>query len=154
MKIFCDTNIVLEFLQQRTFAEQVKTILINALKNGDELFISFGSFYTITYLTERYLKNDQSLSKEDRLGRLRYILNGVLSVFKFGYQYAGSICDGVNDLLFDDLEDSYQAHVAEDTGCDVLLTINDKHFSRFDSNSSMKVLTPQSFMDSFLENMI
>ncbi len=62
MKIFCDTNIVLEFLQQRTFAEQVKTILINALKNGDELFISFGSFYTITYLTERYLKNDQSLS--------------------------------------------------------------------------------------------
>ena len=149
MKIFCDTNIVMEFLQQRMFAEQVKSILTNALNNGDDLFISYGSFYTITYLTERYLKNDHSLSKEDRINRLRYILNGVLSTFKFGYHYEGCMNDGVNDFLFDDLEDSYQAHVAEGTGCDVLLTINDKHFSQFADISSVRVLTPQAFINSF-----
>ena len=56
MIIFCDTNIVLEYLQQRQYASQVEQILHNALQNGDQLFISIGSFYTITYLTERYLK--------------------------------------------------------------------------------------------------
>lgn len=43
--------------------------------------ISEGSFYTITYLTERYLKRDQDLSKEERIEKLRCILDSVLSMF-------------------------------------------------------------------------
>lgn len=152
MTIFCDTNIVMEFLQQRTFAPQVGQILSNAVQNGDDLFISFGSFYTITYLTEKYLKTDPSLSKEDRIARLRFILNGVLGTFKLADQFTGSINDGVNDLLFDDLEDSYQAHVAKDMGCDVLLTINDRHFMHFAESSTIKVFTPQTFVEEYLHN--
>ena len=152
MTIFCDTNIVMEFLQQRTYAPQVGQILSNAIQKGDDLFISFGSFYTITYLTERYLKTDQSLSKDDRIARLRFILNGVLGTFKLADQYAGSISDGVNDLLFDDLEDSYQAHIAKDMGCDILLTINDRHFVHFADNSTIKVYTPQAFVEEYLHN--
>ena len=152
MTIFCDTNIVMEFLQQRTFASQVEKILTQALQIGDDLYISYGSFYTITYLTERYLKNDQSLSKDAKISRLRLILNGVLGTFKLADQQASSICEGVNDQLFDDLEDSYQAHVAEEMGCDVILTINDRHFSRFADSSTVKVMTPQSFIDTYLNN--
>ena len=152
MTIFCDTNIVMEFLQQRTYAPQVGQILSNAIQKGDDLFISFGSFYTITSLTERYLKTDQSLSKDDRIARLRFILNGVLGTFKLADQYAGSISDGVNDLLFDDLEDSYQAHIAKDMGCDILLTINDRHFVHFADNSTIKVYTPQAFVEEYLHN--
>lgn len=150
MNIFCDTNIVMEFLEQRQYAAQIRKILTHSASQGDNLFISFGSFYTITYLTERYLKRDNSLEKNDRISRQRYILNGVLGTFKLADHYSRSITDGVNDLLFDDLEDSYQAHVAEDMGCDVLLTINDKHFSRFASVSSIKVMTPNDFLDKFI----
>ncbi len=45
MTIFCDTNIVMEFLQQRKYAAQVGQILSKASKRGDTLFISYGSFY-------------------------------------------------------------------------------------------------------------
>jgi predicted nucleic-acid-binding protein len=148
MIIFCDTNIVLEYLQQRQYASQVEQILHNALQNGDQLFISIGSFYTITYLTERYLKAEQTLTKEDRLSRLRFILNGVLGTFNLADTLAHSISDGVNDLLFDDLEDSYQAHVSCDLGSDILLTINEKHFDRF--NGSVKVFTPSSYIETYL----
>ena len=58
--------------------------------------------------------------------------------------------DGVNDDLFDDLEDSYQAHVAEGMGCDVFLTINDKHFSRYAASAPLTVVTPVSFIDRYL----
>jgi predicted nucleic acid-binding protein len=150
MNIFCDTNIVLEFLQERKQVEEVRRIIAHAISNGDELFISIGSFYAITYLTEIYLKTDKTLDKSGRIARLRYILNGVLGTFKLAGQHPKSMYDGVNDALFDDLEDSYQAHVAEGMGCDVLLTINDKHFSRYAASAPLTVVTPVSFIDRYL----
>lgn len=61
MTIFCDTNIVLEFLQERKLVDEVRRIIAHAISNGDDLFISFGSFYTITYLTEIYFSLRLSL---------------------------------------------------------------------------------------------
>ena len=150
MIIFCDTNIVMEYLQQRQYAAQVERILNHAMREGDTLVISVGSFYTITYLTERYLKADQSLSKQDRISQLRYILNGVLGTFKLADQLTQSIKEGVNDPLFDDLEDSYQAHVSSDMGCDILLTINEKHFAHFSGSFPVKVFTPLSYIETYL----
>ena len=150
MRIFCDTNIVMEFLQERKFFLEVKQILTNAINNGDTLYISYGSFYTITYLTEMYLKADKSLSKEMRINKLRYILNGILNTFFLADQHASSIIAGVNDLNFDDLEDSYQAHIAEHAACDVLLTINEKHFARYSSTANMNILTPVEFIKQYI----
>lgn len=147
MNIFCDTNIIMEILQQRKFAAEVNLILTDAIGKGYGLFISLGSFYTVTYLVERYLKEDKTLSKEERLSRLRYILNGVLDTFKLAGQLPDSIIEGVNDERFDDLEDSYQAHAAEEMGCGVLLTVNEKHFARFNDFSSVQVLTPQQYLE-------
>ena len=81
MIIFCDTNIVLEYLQQRRYFAEVGQIITSALQQGDRLFISTGSFYTITYLTEKYLKNDSTLTPDVRINKLRYILNGILGTF-------------------------------------------------------------------------
>ena len=86
----------MEFLQQRQYAGQVRRIITEAFEQDDDLFISFGSFYTITYLTERYLKADSSLSKEDRLERLRFILNGVLDTFKLCGQFSDSVREASN----------------------------------------------------------
>lgn len=149
MKIFCDTNILLEYIQQRRFAQQVEQVLSFAEKDGHLLYISFGSFYTITYLVERYLK-DEGLDKEARLEKLRMILNGILDLFQFAIPSSISMADGVNDKLFSDLEDSYQAHSAIEQGCDMILTIDLKHFSKFNENGAIEVIDPQTFIDKFL----
>ena len=81
MKIFCDTNILMEYIQQRKLVQEVEQVLSFAEKNGHLLYISFGSFYTITYLVERYLK-DETLDKEARVEKLRTILT--IDVKHFG----------------------------------------------------------------------
>ena len=149
MKIFCDTNIIMEYLQQRSQCELVEKVLISAYKGKHSLYISFGSFYTITYLVERYLKAE-SLSKEERMNKLRAILNDILNTFAFAHQTSHSIESGINDLLFSDLEDSYQGHIAEDSNCDVFITINEKHYSSFAQNSSVEVMTPQQFIEKYV----
>ncbi|MBQ8153893.1 MAG: hypothetical protein IJ069_09495 [Prevotella sp.] len=116
MKIFCDTNILLEYIQQRKYVHEVEQVLKFAVANNHELYISYGSFYTITYLVERYLK-EENLENNIRLEKLRTILNGILDLFQFAIQTPQSIVDGVNDTLFSDLEDSYQAHTAVNESC-------------------------------------
>ena len=113
------------------------------------LYISYGSFYTLTYLVEKYLKHEGQ-EKEVRVAKLREILNGVLDLFQFAGQNGDTMKEGVNDALFSDLEDSYQAHAAEAEGCDVLLTIDINHFSAFEGASALSVLTPQQFVDTYI----
>jgi len=151
MRIFCDTNIILEFLQKRTYCELVETVISYAIESKHKLFISYGSFYTITYLVEKYLKQE-SLSKQDRLKKLRSILNGVLDTFELAKHTSFCLKNSVNDSIFDDLEDSYQAHIAEDSGCDMILTINEKHFSKFAEKNSLEILTPQGFIEKYINN--
>ena len=43
MTIFCDTNIVLEFLQERKLVDEVRRIIAHAISSGDDLFISIGT---------------------------------------------------------------------------------------------------------------
>ena len=149
MKIFCDTNILLEFIQQRKLVQQVEQVLSFAEKNDHLLYISFGSFYTITYLVERYLK-DESLSKESRIEKLRIILNGVLDLFQFAVPSSIAMAEGVNDQLFSDLEDSYQAHTAIEQGCDIILTIDVRHFSKFSESGAIDVMDPQAFIEKYM----
>lgn len=149
MKIFCDTNIVLEYIQQRKFVQQVEQVLSFAEKNGHVLYISFGSFYTITYLVEHYLK-EENLDKEARIEKLRMILNGVLDLFQFTIPSSITMEEAVNDMLFCDLEDSYQAHSAIEEGCDMILTIDVKHFSKLDENGAIEVMNPHAFLDKYL----
>lgn len=152
MKIFCDTNIIMEYLQQRSQASLVGEILSFSSSRGDELFISSGSFYTITYLVEGYLKRDKQLQGSEKLRELREILNSVLDSFQIADSMTSSMKDGVNDEEFSDLEDSYQAHIAEDACCDVLLTINKRHFENFAKSSSVVVYAPTDFIDKLILN--
>ena len=149
MRIFCDTNILMEFIQQRRFVQQVEQVLSYAEKNGHLLYISLGSFHTITYLVERYLK-EEDLDKDTRIEKLRTILNGVLDLFRFAIPSPIAIAEGVNDKLFYDLEDSYQAHSAIEQGCDMILTIDVKHFSKLSGNGIIEVIDPQAFIDKYM----
>ena len=52
MKIFCDTNVITEFLEKRLQVEAVSTILSLPLDKF-ELYVSEGGFYTITFLVDK-----------------------------------------------------------------------------------------------------
>lgn len=63
MKVFLDTNILMESITNRAHSTEVARIY-NLYKIGViDCYISQGSFYTITYLLEAYLKKNESLDK-------------------------------------------------------------------------------------------
>jgi len=90
------------------------------------------------------------LDKDTRIKKLRTILNGVLDLFRFAIPSPIAIAEGVNDKLFCDLEDSYQAHSAIEQGCDMILTIDVKHFSKLSGNGIIEVIDPQTFIDKYI----
>ena len=145
MKVFCDTNILLEFLFKRKEAETIKTIFHYLNQKKVVKIISAGSFYTLTYLIENYLKKEE-LRKEDRIMKLRRILKGLLTEYII-------TCDldwekSIDDSRFTDLEDSYQYQAALASGCDVFLTLNIRDFKQvtFSDIDAMRVYSPDDFI--------
>lgn len=123
MKIFVDTNIIMELLENRSQADVIDEILIVAEENGWQKYISIGSFYTLTYLVERLLRRSK-ISNPELVERQREILNDILASFYVVPLTASLLRQGVNDSRFLDLEDSYQYRTAVLADCDCILTIN------------------------------
>ena len=63
MKIFCDTNIIVEFLCRREQANRIEKIL-KFESDKNQYFISVGSFYTISFIIEKYLRKETELSAD------------------------------------------------------------------------------------------
>ena len=57
MRIFVDTNIVSELLEERSLVDYIDQIFEKAEQKGWTRVLSVGSFYTITFLTERFLRH-------------------------------------------------------------------------------------------------
>lgn len=146
MKIFCDTNIIVEFLCQREQANYIEKIL-KFESDNNQFFVSVGGFYTITYIIEKYLRKETGLSVEQRIDKLRVILLSILSDFSLASLPLDSLKQAVNDYRYIDLEDSYQYQAALYSQCDVLLTINKKDFS---SSDNLIVCTPREYIEKFL----
>lgn len=146
MKIFCDTNIIIEFLCRREQANLIERIL-RFEPDQNQYFISIGSFYTITFIIEKYLRKNTELSVDQRLEKLREILLSILYDFNLASLPLQNLKQGVNDSRYIDLEDSYQYQAAISSQCDVLLTINKKDFS---SSDILSIYTPQEFIEKYL----
>lgn len=150
MKIFCDTNIITEFLEKRLLFDAVAKILTLA-STRHTLFLSEGGFYTITFLVDKQLRR-MSIYNPERLVQERKILLRILDTFQISSASRFGLKQGVEDENFRDLEDSYQYQAAINCGADILLTINVKDFVGVSDNKRIKIMTPQSFVDEFLSN--
>lgn len=147
MKVFYDTNIILEFLLKRKEGDKVRDILLWSHGNHVEKFLSSGSFYTLTYLIEKYLKNQGIQDTQNRRHELTCILSGLLQEYKIiGETDWGK---AINDVRFSDLEDSYQYQTALNAGCNVLLTLNIRDFKQI-TNSSISIMTPEEFVNKYI----
>lgn len=82
MKVFFDTNVVLEYLLNRKCADDVERILYFLCEKEAAKYISCGSFYTLTYLLEIEFKRRGENIAENRIERLRQYLNILLSEYE------------------------------------------------------------------------
>lgn len=133
IKLFIDTNILLDLLEQRPYEiNHSNDILINATKGFLNCYISEASVHTILYvsknnLTEQIIRILQyfeltSLSESDLIAALK-------SNFK-------------------DKEDALLYFNALNRKCDYFITRNKKDFIKF-ADRHLPVMTPSEFMKHF-----
>jgi predicted nucleic acid-binding protein len=148
MKVFLDTNIFLEYFEQRRECQSVAK-LFDAIEDGKvKGVVSVGCAYTLAYLIRMELKR-QGIHRPEQTIKLRSTLNTILSmVTSVGITHKRLI-QGVNDANFDDIEDSFQYQSALQSKCDALITINLRDFENVDA-SKIEIMSPTEFVNKYL----
>ena len=149
MKVFLDTNIIIEYLIQRERTNLVKQV-VNRLVEGDQaLYMSAGGFYTLLYVVDKHLNKELGIEKKTRVAFLRNMAQELLKEYRVAEHDNESLMRSINDLRFADLEDSCQLQAAAAAGCQYLLTFNSKDYPTTDNQ--IEVMTPQQFLENYLE---
>ncbi len=143
MKIFLDTNVVMDYLASRGDVESVSRIFKQIEEGAHSAFISICSFYTITYLTEIFLKN-KGFEKTERIKMLRATLESLLVYLNVAGHTKAQLLKGVKDVEFQDIEDSYQYQAALSAKCECLITSNIKDFRELE-NPLIDIILPKDF---------
>lgn len=146
MKIFVDTNVILEkFLVRESFL--VANRLFKLLRQQNhELLMSAGSFYTMIFLVDKYLRKELRIFGDDRIIMLRSIMSDILQTFQVAEHDKDSLLQGIGNNHFKDIEDGCQYELAVKTRCSYLLTFNMSDFP-VDAETPIKVLTPMEFIE-------
>jgi len=131
-RLYLDTNIILDYLQNRPNAEFAEKILLKAHKKQIHLFTSVLNFATIYYIERRRGHKTKSIYK-------RFVLlNKIISTVD---QSAQSYLSALKSD-FSDFEDALQYFAAIESGSDFLITNNKKDFKR----SSIPIRTAKEFI--------
>lgn len=149
MRLFLDTNVFVEFVEHRKQYDAVCLIIDAVIEEEHAAFISAGSIYTLAYLFERGLKQ-QDIHKPELTARMRSLMAEVLNMSTVVPLSHSSAESAVYDESFSDIEDCFQYHCALENRCQVLITINDADFKNADS-SRMEILTPSAFIDKYMK---
>jgi predicted nucleic acid-binding protein len=148
MKVFLDTNVFLEYFEQRRECQAVGKLL-SAVEDGKlKAIVSVGCVYTLAYLIRMELKR-KDIHRPEQTLRLRTMLNTVMSMVTVGGLNQSRIVKGLNDVAFDDVEDSFQYQCGLQAKCDALNTINLRDYNNADT-SKMEILSPTEFVEKYL----
>jgi predicted nucleic acid-binding protein len=148
MKVFLDTNLFLEYFEQRREYQAVSQLL-SAVEDGKiKAVVSVGCIYTLAYLVRVELKR-QDIHRPEQTLRLRSTLNTVMSMVTAVGLSHKRLSLGINDQAFDDVEDSFQYQCALQNKCDALITINLRDYRSADT-SKVEILSPTEFVDKYL----
>jgi predicted nucleic acid-binding protein len=132
MKLFLDTNIVIDVIANREPFVEDSRIILNLCETGQaEGIISTLTLCTISYVLRKFATPGMMRTK---LRDLRNILTPIdLSV---------SLLDKVIASSITDFEDAVQFYTAAYSDADVIITRNIKHFPQ----DNIPVLTPTEFL--------
>ena len=144
MKVFIDTNVILENFLRREDYDVAHRLFDVLQRQGHTLFISSGSFYSMVFLVDKYLKKELGIFGNDRIVAIRQIMSSVLKVVRVAGHDNESLLRGINDEKFLDLEDSCQHQAAVKSGCDCLISFNLKDYA---NGATIKAMTPREFLE-------
>lgn len=124
MKVFVDTNVILDYVLQREHYAEAKRVIAQEIASNCELLMSVGGFYTMLFVVDKYFRKDLRQSRSEAEAQTRDVMRKVLSVFSVADHDNASLLKGIDDGQFHDLEDSCQYQLALKHGCDKILTFN------------------------------
>jgi predicted nucleic acid-binding protein len=124
MKVFVDTNVILDYILQREHYTEAKRAIAQEVAAQDTLLMSVGGFYTMLYVVDKYFRKEFQQNHIVAVAQTRDVMRKVLSLFTVAEHDNTSLLNGLNDLTFHDLEDSCQYQLAVKHGCKKLLTFN------------------------------
>ena len=131
MKVFVDTNVILDVLLKREGYVEAAKVLLAGSQNDGTLCTSVLSMAHVAYILRKKIQGD-ALYVE--LGKLsKFIVTVGLSVEDY---------EQALQLKANDFEDALQYFCALSNGCDTIVTRNKKDF-RY---SVMRVLSPKEFL--------
>lgn len=131
-KLFLDTNIVLDLIENREPFVKDAALLFQLGRNKEcELFVSDLTFVNIAYITRKIYPKERLYSVLSKLRSFLTIVGG-----------GGVVVDQVLKLQADDFEDAMQYYAACQVEADYIITRNKKDFSF----SEIEVLTSEEYM--------
>ena len=133
MKIFLDTNVLLDLVLDRNGVNSARRII--SIGHEDEwtrLYVSFLTMANIAYVL-RKRPMDEVKASLSRLYKFCVVLP----------MNDSQLMTAVRNCSCPDFEDSLQIMCAEENGCDIIVTNNTGHFREF---TDIPVLTPVDFL--------
>jgi len=136
MKIFLDTNIIVDSVIQRKNSETVEKIL--NLYGIDDLrfYMSTLTAPTVIYVTRH------ECSQKEALERLLTLQSRIAMLSVSGHDAYRALKGA-----YPDYEDGLQMLCAEEKGCDAIITTNKSHFQGY---TYIPVFTPEEFLEACL----
>lgn len=148
MKVFLDTNVIMVYLCNRIRYRQAKEILDAAYIKAYDVCMSSGCVYTISYLLARHLK-EKDVHEPENTQTVRETINSLMEYVEVVDLKHSSFKQGLDDLTFKDLEDSYQYYCAIENDCDILVTFNMKDFVG-EHSQAITLMPPKEFVDKYI----
>ena len=131
MKVFIDTNIVLDLLlQRRHFLINAEKIFSLAYKGKIVLYFSAVSFVSVTYYLGKHTNKDIKAVLED--------LCKIVKILPFNQR----IIENTLHSNFKDIADGYQYFTAKENNIHIMITRNVKDFLVDD----ISIVTPEEFL--------
>lgn len=137
MRVFLDTNIVLDVLLNRAgLVADSEAVILRCEKAGDPMFIAWHGLATAYYLLRRGRTETEAMREVDKLLAWARVADA-----------RDAHARRARGLGFSDFEDALQATAAEACGADCIVTRNIADFTK----SQVVVLTPGEFLTKFPE---
>lgn len=137
MRVFLDTNIVLDVLLNRPgLIAESEAVILRCEKAGDPMFIAWHGLATAYYLLRRGRTEAEAMQEVDKLLAWARVADA-----------GDANARAAREFEFSDFEDALQAASAEACGADWIVTRNIADFTK----SKVFVLTPSEFLAKFPE---
>ena len=135
MKVFVDTNVLIDFIAHRADFFQEASNLINlGIKGEIHLYATPLSFATCVFIGRKVLGYDSVI-------KTMQMLESYINISDMN----STQCHNALFSKMPDFEDMLQYESACEAGCDVIVTRNAKHFPK----DTIQVLTPKEFFEHY-----